>query len=142
MDIDRVGIFGGSWGGYMTIRAMVTAPDFYRAGVASNSVSDHYDHMAYAIESYMGLPQDNKEAYEKSSSQKLAHKLKGKLLLIHATNDVNATFSSTMKMCEALIRADKPFDLLVIPNQDHHPKGQSQRYWLDAVRRYFQEHLK
>lgn len=142
MDLDRVGIFGGSWGGYMTIRAMVTAPDFYKAGVATNPVADHYDHMAYAIEPYMGLPQDNKEAYEKSSSLKLAHKLKGKLLLIHSTNDVNATFSSTMKMCEALIRADKPFDLLVMPNQDHHPKGQSQRYWLDAVRRYFQEHLK
>jgi dipeptidyl aminopeptidase/acylaminoacyl peptidase len=126
----------------MTIRAMVTAPDFYKVGVATNPVADHYDHMAYAIESYMGLPQENKEAYEKSSSLKLAHKLKGKLLLIHSTNDVNATFSSTMKMCEALIRADKPFDLLVMPNQDHHPKGQSARYWLDAVRRYFQEHLK
>ncbi|HUU51379.1 MAG TPA: DPP IV N-terminal domain-containing protein [Candidatus Heimdallarchaeota archaeon] len=142
IDLDRVGIFGGSWGGYMTIRAMVLAPNFYRVGVATNPVADHYDHAASAIEPYMGLPQENKEAYEKSSSLKLAHKLKGKLLLICSTNDVNATFSATMKMCEALIRADKPFDLLVMPNQDHHPKGQSQRYWLDAVRRYFQEHLK
>lgn len=142
MDLDRVGIFGGSWGGYMTIRAMVTAPDFYKVGVATNPVADHYDHPASAIEPYMGLPQENKAAYEKSSSLKLAHNLEGKLLIIHSTNDVNAPFSSTMKMCEALIRAEKPFDLLVMPNQDHHPKGQSQRYWLDAVRRYFQEHLK
>jgi len=141
LDMDRVGIFGGSWGVYMTIRAMVTAPDFFHVGVATNPVADHYDHMAYAIEPYMGRRQENKEAYEKSSSLKLAHKLKGKLLLIHSTNDVNATFSATMKMCEALIRADKPFDLLVLPNQDHHPEGKSQRYWLDAVRRYFQEHL-
>lgn len=60
MDLNRVGIFGGSWGGYMTIRAMVTAPDFYKAGVATNPVADHYDHMAIAIEPYMGLPQQNK----------------------------------------------------------------------------------
>ena len=142
IDLNRVGIFGGSWGGYMTIRAMVLAPEIYHVAVATNPVADHYDHMAFAIEPYMGLPQNNREAYEYSSSLRLAHKLKGKLLLIHSICDVNATFSATMKMVEALIRANKPFDLLVMPDQDHHPKGVSQRYWLESVRRYFQEHLK
>jgi len=54
MDLDRVGIYGGSWGGYMTVRAMLTAPDVYHVGVATNGVFDHVDHMGYAIESYMG----------------------------------------------------------------------------------------
>lgn len=142
LDLDRIGIFGGSWGGYMTVRAMVTAPDIYRVGVATNGVMDHYDHMAYAIEPYMGLPQNNPAAYAASSSHQYAGQLQGKLLLIHATSDVNATFSATMKMVESLIRAGKPYDLLVLPEQNHWPVGASARYWREASRRYFQEHLK
>ena len=141
MDLNRVGIFGGSWGGYMTIRAMVLAPDVYHVGIATAPYADLYDHPAMAIEPYMGLPQNNKEGYDYGSSLRLAGKLKGKLLLIHGTSDINAPFSATMKMVEALIRAGKPFDLVVMPDQDHHPSGMSRRYWMDAVRRYFQEHL-
>ena len=142
MDLGRVGIFGGSWGGYMTVRAMLTAPHVYHAGVATNGVMDHYDHMAYAIEPYMGLPQNNPTAYEASSSHPYADKLEGKLLLIHSTSDVNATFSATMKIVESFVRAGKPYDLVVFPEQNHWPAGASQRYYMEASRRYFQEHLK
>ncbi len=142
IDMSRVGMFGGSWGGYMTTRAMVLAPDVYHVGVSIYPVVDLYDHNATAIEYYMGLPQNNRKEYEYASSLRLAGKLKGKLLLMHGTSDVNATFSATMKMVEALIRAGKPVDLIVLPELDHSLSGKSGRYIMEAVRRYFQEHLK
>ena len=141
MDLDRVGIHGGSWGGYMTVRALLLEPDFYDVGVATNGVYDIHDQASMAIEPYMDLPSQNPEGYEYGSSLRLADNLKAKLLLIHGTSDVNATFSATMKMVEALIRAGKPHDLLVVPEQPHWFTGQSAAYANGALRRYFQEHL-
>lgn len=142
MDLSRVGIFGGSWGGYMTIRGMVLAPDVYHVGVATYPVADLYDHNAGAIEPYMGLPVDNRDGYEYGSSLRLVNNIKGRLLLIHGTSDVNATFSATMKMVEAMVRAGKPYNLVVLPEQPHNWDGASGRYMRQAVARYFVEHLK
>lgn len=141
MDLDRVGIHGGSWGGYMTVRALLLEPDFYDVGVATNGVYDIHDQNAYAIEPYMDRPWENPEGYQYGSSLRLAENLKAKLLLIHGTSDVNATFSATMKLVEALIRAGKPHDLIVVPEQPHWFTGQSAAYTNAASRRYFQEHL-
>jgi dipeptidyl-peptidase-4 len=142
MDLTRVGIWGASWGGYMTVRAMVLAPDVFHVGIAFYPVVDLYDHMATAIEHYMGVPQNNREGYEYGSSLRLAHKLKGKLLLIHGTSDVNATFSSTMKMVEALIRAGRLFDLIIFPGETHRFTRSKLAYAFELTRRYFQEYLK
>ena len=96
----------------------------------------------------MGPPSENKEGYEYFSNLRFAHQLEGKLLLIHGTSDVDAPFSHTMKMIEALIRAGKPYDLIVLPEQDHsvyYPilsLTEVHTYWGEAIRRYFQEHLK
>ncbi len=141
IDLDRVGIFGGSWGGYMTLRGMLLAPDFYHVGVAVYPVADLYDHPGPSIESYMGLPHNNREGYEYASNLKIAGNLKGKLLLVHGTSDVNAPFSSTMKMVEALTRAGKPYDLIVLPDLNHTWAGTSGAYMRNMVGRYFMEHL-
>ena len=141
MDLSRVGIFGGSWGGYFTLRALLLAPDVYHVGIASAPAVELSDRRRN-IERQMGPPQNNKEAYDYASNVRLAGSLKGKLLLICNTLDVNATFSETMKMVEALIRAGKPYDLIVLPEQNHWPSGASRTYWREAIRRYFQEHLK
>ena len=71
-----------------------------------------------------------------------ADRLQGKLFLIHGTSDVNAPFSATMRMVEALVRAGKPFDLLVLPEQNHWFTGKSAEYVNQARIRYFEEHLK
>ena len=141
MDLSRVGAYGGSWGGYMTIRALLTAPDLYRVGVAVNPVYDFYDHGATGLEGYMDLPENNPEGYAAGSSLALADRLEGKLLLMHGTADVNATFSTTMKMVDALARAGKPYDLIVLPGQTHHYQGYALDYRREATRRYFQENL-
>lgn len=139
MDLSRVGLLGGSWGGYMTIRAMLMAPDVYNVGIAYYPVVDLYDHTK-GVERYMCLPQDNRAGYEYASNIRLAERLKGKLLLIAGTSDVNAPFTATMKMVDAFIKAEKSFDLIVIPEQDHSLRGNGQ-YILEATRRYFEEHL-
>ncbi len=102
------------------------------------------DASAGGHETVLGLPQKNKEGYEYASNLRLASNLNGKLLNIHGTSDVNAPYSETMKMVEALIRAGKPYDLIVMPEQSHGSLrvGTSGTYWRDALRRYFQEHLK
>ena len=140
MDLGRVGIFGGSWGGYFTVRAMLLAPEVYRVGVATYPVYDLYNHWAY-LERWMGLPQNNREGYEYGSSHRLADKLQGKLLMVHGTIDVNAHFGATMNMVDRLVRAGKPYDLIVLPEQDHSLQGHGRKYWVDALRRYFLEHL-
>jgi len=144
MDLDRVGIFGSSWGGYMTIRAMVTHPHVYHAGAAACPVSDLYDHAAFPIEGYMGTPQNNREGYEHASSIKLADRLEGKLLLMHGTSDMNATFSATMKMVSALIKAGKEHELVVVPEVNHAFSGvvPAARYISEIQRKFFERHLR
>ncbi len=141
MDLSRVGVYGLSWRGYTTIRAMLQAPDVYHVGIAMNADGERYDH-SYGEVAYMGLPQKNKAAYEYASNIRLAGNLKGKLLLIQSTGDMHGTFGWTMKLVEAFIRAGKPYDLIVLPEQGHRFTGKSAAYAQEAIRRYFQEHLK
>ncbi len=144
MDLDRVGIFGHSYGGYMTVRALLLAPDVYHVGVAGAPVVDLY--FGNAMEVYMGLPEDNKEGYEYASNLPFVDRLQGKLLVVHGTSDFSAPFSGTMKLVEALIQAGKPIDMLVLPEQDHFippvSSGGTSTYVAEAIRRYFHEHLK
>ena len=134
MDLSRVGIRGYSYGGYMAVRAMLVAPEAYHVGVASAAISDMSEHRGF----YMS-PQENREAYEYASNLRLAGNLKGKLLLIHGTSDSLVPFSHTMKMVEALDRAGKPYDLVVLPERGHlEPEVYSGEY----IHQYFQEHLK
>ncbi len=134
MDLDRVGIYGGAGGGYTAIRALLVAPEVYHAAAA---LAPEVDLSEQWHEWYMGLPQENPEGWRDISNTRLASNLEGKLLLIHATSAFVAV-SNTMKMVAALIQANKPFDLIVVPEEEVIPT----RYGLEAVRQYFEEHLK
>ena len=141
MDLGRVGLIGWSHGGYMAIRGMLLAPDVYHVAVAGSSVTDLAAH--WAMEARVGPIEKNKEAYTNASNLPLADRLKGKLLLTHGTGDVNVPFSNTVRMIEALIRAGKSYDLVILPGQGHDvPEESVANYELEAIRRYFQEHLK
>jgi dipeptidyl-peptidase-4 len=139
MDLSRVGVFGGSWGGYFAIRALLQAPEVFHVGVAQAPVTDlrQVNH-----DIYMGRPEENKEGYDFGSNLLLAGKLKGHLLLIHGTSDLNAPFSATIQMIDALVQAGKPYDLIVLPEQTHRPEGPSKMYSMDAHKRYLVDHLK
>lgn len=140
MDLTRVGVLGGSYPGFMTTRAMLLAPDVYRAGVSVNAISDMAAH--WRNEGLLGPPETNRAAYEYASNLRLASALKGKLLLIHGTRDTDVPISHTMRMVDALIKARKPYDLIVLPDQPHVPIGNSWTYMRDRIAHYFQEHLK
>ena len=140
MDLSRVGIAGASHSGYFAIHAMLVAPDVYHVGVAINPITEMPEH--WRNEGMLGPPESNREGYAYASNLRLAGNLKGKLLLIHGTSDIDVPISHTMKMVEALIQAGKPYDLLILPEQPHVPRGISAAYQRDAIRRYFQEHLK
>jgi len=141
MDLSRVGVWGGSYGGYHAIRAMLQAPEVFHVGVAVAAITDSYGHPNFYV---LGSPEGNKEAFEEASNLSLAGNLKGKLLLVHGTHDVSVPFSHAMKMIDALTRAGKPYDLIILPGWGHwYPDTEVwERYRLEAYRRYFQEHLK
>jgi dipeptidyl aminopeptidase/acylaminoacyl peptidase len=143
MDLNRVGIFGHSFGGYMALRALLLSPDAYHVAVSSAAAVDWEEIQFTDAEPYLGLPQKNRERYDYASNLWLASNLRGKLLIIHGTSDEVALFSQTMKMVEALIRAGKQFDLLVLPDRGHGiHRIPGKTYWREAIGRYFQEHLK
>lgn len=139
IDIDRVGIFGHSAGGYDTGRAMLGFPDFYKVGVASAGDHDFRMEKAWWPEMYQGWPVD--ETYEKVSNITNAKNLKGKLLLVHGGIDENVNPSATFKLAEALINADKDFDMLILPSQRHGFKDKSRLYFMKRQWNYFVEHL-
>jgi dipeptidyl aminopeptidase/acylaminoacyl peptidase len=134
IDLGRAGIMGGSFGGYYAMRGMLQAPDVFHVGVAMAP-----DDADASLRLWMGSREENPAGYEFASNLPLARNLKGRLLIIHGTSDVNAPFAGTMRMIDALERADKTFDLIVVPEGDH--SVQSSRYTLESAKRYFVEHL-
>jgi len=139
INVDKVGIYGHSAGGYDTGRAMLGFSDFYKVGVASSADHDFRMEKAWWPEMYQGWPVD--ETYEKTSNVTNAKNLKGKLLLVHGGIDDNVNPSATFKLAEALINADKEFDMLIFPSQRHGYQGQARNYFTKKRWNYFVEHL-
>ncbi len=139
IDPNKAGIFGHSAGGYDTGRAMLAFPDTYKVGVSSSANHDFRMEKAWWPEMYQGWPVDS--TYHKISNITNAKNLEGKLLLVHGGIDENVNPSSTYKFAEALINADKNFDLLILPSQRHSYKGKSRNYFIKRKWNYFVEHL-
>jgi dipeptidyl aminopeptidase/acylaminoacyl peptidase len=121
MDLSRVGIFGVSAGGQDALRAMLDHGDFYKAAVADSGCHDNRMDKIWWNEQWMGWPVD--ESYARSSNVVDAHKLHGKLLLMVGEMDKNVDPASTMQVVDALIKANKDFELLVMPNTGHGVTG-------------------
>jgi dipeptidyl-peptidase-4 len=140
MDTTRVGIFGHSAGGYDAAHALLAYPDFYKVAVASSADHDHRMEKAWWPEMYMGWPVDS--AYHLQSNITMAPRLKGRLLITHGGIDDNVNPSATLKLAEALIKADKQFDMLILPSQRHGYGGTHQKYFTKLRWNYFIEHLR
>jgi dipeptidyl aminopeptidase/acylaminoacyl peptidase len=117
MDLQRVGIYGGSAGGQNALGGLLTHGDFYKVGVADCGCHDNRMDKIWWNEQWMGWPIG--PHYAEQSNVTLARKLQGKLLLIVGEIDSNVDPASTMQVANALIKADKDFDLLVIPGSNH-----------------------
>ena len=119
MDMDRVGICGWSYGGYMSAMAVMRRPDVYKAGVAGAPVSNWLDYDTHYTERYIGLPDAHPEAYEESSVLTSAPKLSRPLLIIHGTDDDNVYFTHSIQLANALYRAGRPFEFLPLSGFTH-----------------------
>ena len=117
MDLTRVGIFGGSAGGQSALRALLAHSDFYKVGVADCGCHDNRMDKIWWNELWMGWPIG--PHYEEQSNVTQAYKLKGKLLLTVSELDRNVDPASTMQVVNALIKADKDFDMLIVPGAGH-----------------------
>lgn len=139
LDTSRVGIFGHSAGGYDAAHALLQYPDFYKVAVSSSADHDHRMEKAWWPEMYMGWPVDS--AYHQQSNITMAGNLQGKLLITHGGIDENVNPSATFKLSEALIKAGKDFDLLILPSQRHGYRGIYGDYFTKKRWNYFVEHL-
>ena len=122
IDIERAGIYGHSGGGYATADAMFRYPDFFKVGISEAGNHDNRSYEDDWAEKWQGLLRSNPDGttnYDNQANQLVAKNLKGKLLLAHGTMDANVPPYNTLLVVDALIAANKDFDLLMLPNRGH-----------------------
>jgi dipeptidyl-peptidase 4 len=143
MDLDRVGIWGHSGGGFATAAAMFRYPDFYKVGISESGNHDNRNYEDDWGERYIGLLKSVEEGtdnYEKQANQPFVKDLKGKLLLAHGNMDDNVPPYNTWLVVEALNKANKDYDLIIFPNA-RHGYGADSYYMMRRRWDYFVEHL-
>ena len=119
IDKSRIGIFGWSFGGYMTSLAMTKGADVFKMGIAVAPVTNWRYYDSIYTERFLQTPQENAAGYDQNSPTTFANLLKGKFLLIHGTADDNVHFQNSMEFSEALIQNKKQFDFMAYPDKNH-----------------------
>jgi dipeptidyl-peptidase-4 len=119
VDSTRIGVWGWSGGGSMTLNLLFRYPDLFQTGMSVAPVSDQHLYDAIYQERYMGLPSMNEEAFKEGSPITYAGGLKGNLLIVHGTGDDNVHFQSTEKVINEMIAANKHFTMMAYPNRSH-----------------------
>ena len=143
MDLGRVGIWGHSGGGFATASAMFTHPEFFKVGVSQSGNHDNRNYEDDWGERYIGLEikdENGKSNYEQQANQTFANNLKGKLLLIHGGMDDNVPPYNSYLVADALIKANKDFDFILLPNA-RHGYGMDNNYIMRRRWDYFVRHL-
>lgn len=134
IDLDRVGIYGHSGGGFMAAAAILTYPDFYKVAVAASGNHDNNQYIQWWGETFHGLTKRGGIP----TNMELAGNLKGKLMLVTGDVDDNVPWVSTLRLADALIKHGKRFDMMVLPGKDH---GVWSPYYQNLIRYYFLENL-
>jgi dipeptidyl-peptidase-4 len=130
VDANRIAIWGWSFGGYCTLMSMSTGNGTFKAGIAVAPPTDWKYYDSIYTERFMRTPNENFEGYAATSPIKLADKLQGKLLLIHGSADDNVHFQNSMEYAEALVQANKQFDMQVYKDRNHSIYGGNTRFHL------------
>ncbi|KAK3129793.1 hypothetical protein QOZ80_6BG0484800 [Eleusine coracana subsp. coracana] len=127
----HIGMFGWSYGGFLSAMCLARFPEIFCCAVAGAPVTawDGYD--TFYTEKYMGLPSENKDAYEFGSIMHHVNNLKGKLLLVHGMMDENVHFRHTARLINSLIAARKHYELLIFPDERHMPRGLPSRLYME-----------
>jgi len=143
VDAERVGIWGWSGGGSMSLNAIFRYPELYHTAMAIAFISNQRFYDTIYQERYMGLPDDNEEGFENGSPITFANQLEGNLLIIHGTGDDNCHYQSCAALVNELIKHNKYFSMMAYPNRTHSIKeGEgTRRHLYELLTRYLKEHL-
>jgi dipeptidyl-peptidase-4 len=142
VDPQRIGIYGWSYGGYMAAMALVKAPDTFKAAVAGAPVTSWDGYDTHYTERYMGTPADNPKGYASSSVLTHVDALKGHLLIVHGLIDENVHFRHSARLIDALVKARKPYELLLFPDERHMPRAEADRVYMeDRIVEFFRRTL-
>lgn len=141
VDASRLGVFGWSFGGFMTTSLMTRNPGIYKVAVAGGPVIDwsHYEIMY--TERYMDTPQENKEGYEKNNLLNYVDKLKGKLLMIHGAQDNVVVWQHSIKYLKKATDKGIQLDYYVYPGHEHNVLGKDRAHLMDKICNYFLDNL-
>ena len=143
VDAKNIGIWGWSFGGYNTLMAMSEGTPVFKAGVAIAAPTDWRFYDTVYTERFMRTPKENMEGYEASSAMNRVNNLHGALLLMHGTADDNVHLRNASEYSEALVQADKQFDMHIYTNRNHSIRGgNTTKHLLTRVTNFFIEHLK
>lgn len=123
VDAARIGIWGWSYGGYMSSNCLMQGADVFKAAISVAPVTNWRFYDSIYTERYQGLPQDNAAGYDDNSPVSHVNKLKGNLLLVHGTGDDNVHYQNAVALQEALIKANKQFESFYYPNRNHGISG-------------------
>jgi dipeptidyl-peptidase-4 len=141
-DPARVGVYGWSYGGYMTLLCLARAPEVFKVGVSGAPVTEWEGYDTHYTERYMKLPQANPDGYAASSVLTHAGKITGKLLLVHGMIDENVHFRHAARLMDVLAKANRPYDAILFPEERHVPRGEKDRVALEArIVDYFERWL-
>lgn len=142
-DTERVGIYGWSYGGYMSLMCLARAPEVFKAAAAGGPVTDWAEYDSCYTERYMGQPQQNPEGYRNSAVMMYAENITGALLLIHGLIDENVHFRHTGRLLqESLIPEGIPYEQIVYPEERHHLRREADRVLLERrVREFFAQYV-
>jgi dipeptidyl-peptidase-4 len=143
VDPNRIGIWGWSGGGSMSLNAIFRYPDLYHTAMAVAFISNQRYYDTIYQERYMGLPDDNEEGFKNGSPITFAHQLKGNLLLVHGTADDNCHYQSFEALVNELIKHNKYFSMMSYPNRTHSIKEgkNTRRHLYELLTRYLKENL-
>jgi dipeptidyl-peptidase-4 len=141
IDPARVGIWGWSYGGYMTLRALTCAPEVFAVGVSVAPVVDWHGYDTHYTERFLGLPSENAAGYDSSSVLPYVARLRGHLTLVHGTTDDNVHFRESMQLVHELVKSGKRFDLMVYPGTHQMESLEERRHLYLLVWRSFAVHL-
>jgi len=131
VDLDRVGIYGWSYGGYLSALCLAKAPDVFRAAVAGAPVTSWDGYDTCYTERYMGTPQGNPDGYERSSVMTHAGAIRGALMLVHGLIDENVHFRHTARLLNALVQERITSELVLFPDERHVPRAEADRLFME-----------
>ncbi len=138
VDSNRMGVWGWSGGGTLTLWLLTRAYDYFKAGVSVAPNTEFLNYDGIWSERYMRLPEDNADGYIQASPQTFAHQLGGKLLLVHGTQDDNVHYQHSLQMAKKLQDAGKQFELMLYPNKHHSIRGaETQKHLYEMMTNFF-----